>query len=284
MIAAMLDLAEIDRELELLGPPPQDWTALVERTLGPDRSPERIDALLATLGVAPEPLPVEPAPPRRPSSHPPRALGRHARWTPRLSSVPKSDPRPAPSSRSTLIGQPSLPPATTSSAPTEAQPSDVSRDTTRDTSPDMWGDRTAPQAVLAEPFPLAEQTLSQRASVAESDAPELGYGEDEDVTEPAVVAHFTTSGTPVATAVPAVDAHSTETGPETAAERRVHIEALLDQDLDPRDFPSVPPTSSPASAPVHATDRATNEDEFELLVEEEEILELDDVDLVEDES
>jgi hypothetical protein len=276
MIATMLDLAEIDRELEQLGKPPDDWAALVARVLGPDRSPERIDALLATLGVGAavvsEPAYVEPAPARRPSSHPPRALGRHARWTPRSGALAPSALRPGSSARATLIGQPSAPP----SAPSGERPAEVEgSELSRDTSPDVWSDRSAQQAAIVEPYPLA---VSERVAVAESDAPELGYDENDDVTEPAVVAHFTMSGSPVAQPVRPIDARATGTDPETAAQRRVKIEALLDQDLDPRDFPSTPPRSSPASAAVPAT----AEDEFELMVDEEEILELDDVDLVEE--
>jgi hypothetical protein len=281
MIATMLDLAEIDRELEQLGKPPSDWAALIERVLGPDRSPERIDALLATLGVgAPmviEPAYVSPAPARRPSSHPPRALGRHARWTPRSSSLSPSVLRPGASVRDTLVGQPAAP-GPSSEPPPEPQASEASRDT----SPDAVSDRAAQEAATVEPFPLA---LSQRASVpdvAESDTPETSYSEndDDDVTEPAVVAHFTSSGSPVGWGEPAPTAppRSSEIAAETEAERRVKMEALLDQDLDPRDFPSTPPRSFPAIAAKPAKE----EDEFELLVEEEEILELDDVDLVED--
>jgi hypothetical protein len=284
MIATMLDLAEIDRQLEQLGKPPDDLAALVERVLGPDRSPERIEALLATLGVgatmASEPTYVEPAPApaRRPSSHPPRALGRHARWTPRSSTMSMNALRPGASVRDTLVGQPSAaPPAPSGQRPAEPQASALARDTSRDTSPDTWADRAAQQAEIVEPFPLA---VSQRAEVAESDAPEPDYDENDDVTEPAVVAHFTSSGSPVGWGAPMPSAapRSSESAAEAEAERRVHMEALLDQDLEPRDFPSTPPKPNRASTAMPATE----EDEFELLVEEEEILELDDVDLVED--
>ena len=223
MIAKMLDLAEIDRQLEQLGKTPEDCAPLLDHALGANRSLERIDALLATL--AQSVLLQSPAPKRRPSSHPPRAMGRHARWTPPPGGVaPRAK---SGSARDTLVGPPTSHPP----APTDSLPAPLPRDE-------------------------AELVLSDAGYEGE---PELSFAD-------AVEGSELEAETRVA---PADDA---ETG------RRPSMEALLDQHLDPDDFPKTPPP--PAASEDEAT--AADEDDFELLIEDEEILEVEDDDVVDD--
>jgi hypothetical protein len=124
MIARMLDLAEIDRQLAELGTPSESPASLVERNLGTDRSLERIDAMLATLAENTAPIEAAPARARVPSE-PPRALARHARWAPKKEAS-DAGARPA-NARDTLIGPVATSPEPLVTAAPVAEPNELTQ-------------------------------------------------------------------------------------------------------------------------------------------------------------
>lgn len=210
----MLDLTQIDLQLEQLGRAPDDVQALLERSLGADRSRARVEALLATLAEGgPEPVSEdESPPPRRPSSHPPRALGRHARWAPPpQAAVPK-----VPSVRDTLIG-PTVEPEHAAAKPAEpaqmAAPSHESADAAA-FRPDDAGD----------------------SSGNDDTQPSYSHEAHEAMDEAAAGAQQSAQAAPI--------------DPETAArEHRSQMKKLLEQDLDPNDFQREPnPPESQSAA------------------------------------
>jgi hypothetical protein len=150
--------------------------ALLERTLGADRSRERIDALLARLA---EDVDAEPQPPRRPSSHPPPRVGRHVRWAP-----PPQAPVPkVPSVRDTLIGPTVVPeqPAakddaeSASGATTQREMLAAAPSTQTDASDAFSGDDTQPSyshapmndALAGLAAPVHEEPIDQEAAAKE---------------------------------------------------------------------------------------------------------------------
>ena len=276
----MADFADIDQQLAALGAAPEkDASALLERVLGTDRSRARLDELLAELSQAWTPAPVPPPPRRRPSSHPPRALGRHHVRFDEMSAA-RTGTRPA-GKRSTLIGLPSsAPPEPSGRVPAsfgahaggigaERAGTDAARfapeaDTDLHSlapQPESWSfPDTNPGAELAR----APAATPSSAGDADSDRhPSI---------RPPSAAGFGAPPSVAAAAAPDPEQTALDERERKRESQRV-MRALLEQDLDPKDF---------ADPPVPA--EAAADDELELVVEEEEeeILELDDIELLED--
>jgi hypothetical protein len=251
MIASMLDLADIDRQLEQLGQP-QESALLLDSNLGTDRSLERLDAELRALAEGAESA--QPAQARagapQASSAASRGLRRHSSWRP---------PPPAStaqieqlSARDTLRGipNPALPLASAPAAASSAEYAESEADTT---------ERELPLSAARDE---AEPRLSLSGEYEDAKEPELSFTEAQERTE-------------LASETASVASERAPSAPP--GEPRPSMKALLERDLDPHDFPKTPPPPAPDAA--GAATPAT-EDDFELLIEDDEILEIEDDDVV----
>lgn len=70
-----------------------------------------------------------------------------------------------------------------------------------------------------------------------------------------------------------------QTDPQPAASPRARMRSLLDEELDPSEFPQTIPPPAPAAEEPEAARGDQTEDGFELLVDDEDILEIEDDDL-----
>jgi len=278
------DLADIDRTLGELGQASSDVKGLLQRALGAERTLARLDALLGDLAPGEQPGP--------PSEPPPKRFGRHARWakpaakvdararkpeperkpeparvpeparaqepTPEHESVPPAAlaPQPGrkPGQRSTLVGIPSnlpLPMRSEQQQPALAPDEPELSMSSEDTDPEL---ELAPAAEPEEntetgSWQRPEQNLSA-ARVLGFDEPRQSPAEDSDEVTRIAVA------------------------PDGENETTRHMRSLLDQQLDPNDFPDQS-SEHPQAAGTQAED---SEDDFELLIEDDEILEIEELD------
>lgn len=283
----MADFADIDQQLAALGAAPEDARALLERVLGSDRSRERLDGLLAELSQAWTPAPVPPPPRRRPSSHPPRALGRHhVRFDPM--SAARLGTRPS-GKRSTLIGLPSSAPPEPSgigaanfgahaggrgAEQSGAGAARVAAEADTDLhslapQPESWSiPDTDPGAELAPERGFS--AASSASSEAFDRAADADSVRDSSIRPPSPAGIETPPG--ASEAAPDPEQAALDERERKRESQRV-MRALLEQDLDPKDF---------ADPPAPAEAAADNDLEVVVEEEEEEILELDDIELLED--
>lgn len=268
MIAPMRDLQQVDRELAELGRPPSDVRLLLGRVLGEDRSLARLEQLLGELETA-APL-AAPEPPRRHSSWPPRPSVGPRRIAEVKPPVSQSPPAPRPVPHDTIVDGPSspigLPDAEEHGLEAEAAAliSDLHP-------PQEAAGASADEAAASEPARAPGEGLAFSALFDFSEPP-----------PPRV-----SSAPAPAPEAPSADGPRSEE--QETGERPASMRALLDQDLDPNDFPAVPaprqaepepaprqsePEPAPAPAPARAQSQPVEvEDEFELLVDDE-IIEL----------
>jgi hypothetical protein len=285
------DFADTDRQLEQLGKLPSDVANLLTRALGPDRSLAQLDAVLAEMaeGAPQAASPVRAGIParrsRRSSSRVPAAAGRRSEPAPTDGSKPKGS-----ATRSTLIGLPSsMPPQTpvTNSPELEAETAALLG------APDpqvLAQDLGEPEVLLRSEAAQAEPELSFTEPLDEEDerAPQGSVDSDTGPwqlptesapsVEPLVNAAAFADPTERASENEAVTALSRSAPPPSPSElgrERARTEALLDQDLDPADFPARP--TSPDGVDADEELEAADEDDFELLIDDEEILEIEEL-------
>ncbi len=266
------DLVATDRQLEELGQEPSDVAALLGRCLGDDRSLQRLDGLLEQLGQG--------GPGR---SEPPRASVR-AGIPARKSRRPRSRPpatRSSPSgkgksARDTLVGVPPQPALQPPEAAPEAQAAEL-----------------APRRP-SQPFELQTgDTGEPEPTPEEAGEPELSWSEQEAAAEePTEVAasgnapseqggeSWQGADARGGAELEEVTGRSSWVPPAAEPERDPgRAESLLDQDLDPADFP---PDEAGADEPTRVEPEVleiedADEDDFELLIDDEEILEIEDL-------
>ncbi|MFI5308548.1 MAG: hypothetical protein ACHQ53_14410 [Polyangiales bacterium] len=263
----MRDLADIDRTLGELGQPTDDVKGLLERALGANRSLDRLDAMLGELapGMAP-PTPARPV-----------VSGRHARWSrpaaargverSRRASEPVRDAAAAAtaesepagkekSSRATLVGIPSRPPVPVAADEPVRDEPELSLQP-EDTDPEIeLSAQDAPDAAETDTDTGSWQRPEQSASAAQIlgfDAPEQSGSADAD----------------------AVTRISTPPEAEESTTTRFDARALLDRQLDPEDFANEGAAQEPEAAAAEASDES---DDFELLIDDDEILEIEELD------
>jgi hypothetical protein len=253
----MVDFAEIDRQLAALGKVPQDLAALIARELGEHAARERRDELLAELSAgtfvpeqrAPVPLPSRPAPARD------SALERAVIAPP--APVPNMDTAPE-----LQAAAPAL-----TDAPEEGDEPELSfsQQTASEEPGGYFRDAVESEPVRGSSLPSARRSWSWPGSSRESSRPPRPSWPPTGVSKSSPAEHEApTALTPMAEL------------PPVAAER-AELDALLEQDLDPSDFPRTEPPPSTLAAEQAAAPES--EDDFEMLIEDDEIIELDDNEL-----
>jgi hypothetical protein len=305
-----MELDDIDRQLEALDRSKVDVSALLDRVLGKDRSLAKLDEMLAALGEVPPgmlrprvpsafPPRRSPLPPRIVSGAPFSPLGQVAAsspWPPRpapaaitpeqatapagpeawpsplhaapaAQPVPAARPSPFPDAEAATDAMPviaSIPPLprikdTLVDTPLAPLPPIMSSDDDLDAeTAALLGDPSMPSAVPLPFGPSVETSVSVAPAPTQADTPA-----------------DTPADTEASTDVP------TRVGPrpeeiEAAAQvdqeraRRDSVRALLDQEIDPNDFPSERPP------------KPSGDDDVEMLLEDDEILEIEDDELLED--
>lgn len=299
-------LEEIDRQLEALGKPMAQLSAAIERVLGQDRSLARIDEILSGLGEVPpgmlKPRVTSSLPPRRGSTRPGSARSTLVSMTP----APEAAPAPAPaSSWPPRAGRSSLPPrivtpipSLSSPVPSVAAPSpwpprpapEPASEAVSEAAPE-----SAPEVAALPRMPRITDTL---VDTPLAPLPPVAPSEEDLDAETAALL----GGNSMPSAVPLPFGPSVETGlsagetgpsgetptrvgpppgeieaaaealqaAQEARERRDNVRALLDQEIDPSDFPSQRPPKA-------------EDDGVEMLLEDDEILEIEDDELLEDE-
>jgi hypothetical protein len=265
MIAAMPDFERIDRELAAIGRVPEAVQPLLDQYGQRDRSLENVDQVLTALKDGREPT-SSPPEPERPSFLP---LG----WD----ADRKSDPgEPAPVVMSERLEREEI--TVTSGAPEEMEP----RSNGIGSATDAEIDAASEPPPAPDDEPIDTQEASPPPPPDDPPAP---------VPEP--VAEV--SSAPLAAAqAEDVDALAEPKNPQHRPSRppRADLQALLDAELDPREFPSTTPppprmshSSMPAvsmppplptmSHPPAADEAAAQDGDFELLVDDDDILEID---------
>ena len=250
MIGGCRDLAEIDRTLEQLGKVPEDVGALIARVLGAIRSPEALESALQALGRR-----------VRGDCHAATLGAAHRHAAARRTCAPRAERTAALSSHDTMEQwqTDSLPAAPTAAALYSA------------TEDSLGAPEPAPMFTFSG-TPLAG------AGVPMDDAP-----------EPAPMFTFS-AGTPLAGAGVDFDDEpelslgaGSDAPPAQEDAPGLSTRELLDRELDPREFPSRPPLPRQTPAPAAAA-TPVEEDDFEMLIEDEEILEIQEDDVETDES
>jgi hypothetical protein len=254
----MVDLAEIDRQLAALGKVPQDLAALIARELGDGASPERRDAWLSEQGAGSF-QPLQASAPERHSSRPSPI---RETWDRPITAPPPNQPE-ADAPRSLDPGSMhAVPPPAFTEPPDENDEPELS-----------FSEQAAAEEaggyyrdVIESDPPHSSQPAPRRSwswpgSGRDSSRPPRPSWPPEGVRKSSAAEHeAATALTPMAELPP-------------AATERAELDALLDQDLDPNDFPRTePPPAEQAAA-------AESEDDFEMLIEDDEIIELDDNEL-----
>lgn len=290
-----MELDDIDRQLEAFDTSKVDVSALLERVLGEDRSLAKLDEMLAALGEVPPgmlrprvpswfPPRRSPLPPRIVSGAPFSPLGQVAApsaWPPlpALTSMtpqqaatpaaPEAWPSPLPASHASPSPRPS--PFPDAEAATDAMPVIASipplpriKDTLVDTP-------LAPlPPIMTSDDDLDAETAALLGDPRMPSAVPLPFGPSVE-TSASVASAPTDGSTDVPTRVgpkPAEIEAAAHADEERA--RRDNVRALLDQEIDPNDFPSErPPTPQ-------------EDDGVEMLLEDDEILEIEDDELLED--
>jgi hypothetical protein len=263
MIAVMPDFARIDRELAAIGTVPEAVQPLLDEYGQRDRSLENVDHVLEALREG-----------RAPTSSPPDTIERPSFLPLGWDSGRKSEPgvEPAP--------------------PLQLQPEDITVNTGV---PEAMIDET-PVAIAADAS--ASPAATANDAVLSDGAPLNGHVDTQQSSPPPPAAEPASE--------PAAEVEATEPEPEPSSEfpspiehrvsrssrpPRPDLQALLDAELDPREFPSTAPpppraatrSSVPAAItsplPPPRTSLPAGEpgaDELELLVDDDDILEIED--------
>jgi hypothetical protein len=236
MMEAMRDLDAIDRQLNELGQPPGDRSALLARVLGADRSRKRLEELLASIGA----------------------------------DAPAVTPAPSPA----LASAPGLAPASAAVSPSDSPPA------SRDDDPDTE-EADPPAAALADglshdmfvgrpPAPPdddePELSLSAAPSEPPSETPSATPSAHDDRARFAAMFDFTSPPPP---------RESLDDAPApTSAQGETYAFDEPQPDEEPTRRRSVPAPPEPIAAADDDSD--AEEADFELLVEDEDIIEIDD--------
>lgn len=266
MIAVMSDLERIDRELAALGKPPEAVQPLLDEYGQRDRSLENVDVVLAALREG-----------RDPASSPPGAVIERPSFLPLgWDAERKSDPgmEPAPTFAAAAVPVEREEITVTSGLPEEME----------------LGSHTDSEPAAAAPAPVA-------AAPSFDEPEERPEPVDTQESFPPPPPDDPPAPTPArieaTVQAPAVD----DLGEPKPARResrppRPDIQALLDTELDPREFPStnpppnisrssLPPTSLPPlprsslTPGVAPSPPAAQDADFELLVDDDDIMEID---------
>jgi hypothetical protein len=285
MIASMRDLDAVDQQLRALGEPPAGRASLLARVLGEDRSLARLEQLLEQLGAsAPRSAPPPAAADVLAAAHVAAAGGTAGQVAgdPQSSDVDLDDRQTDPDDRRT---------EDMLAAEAAAMMVALSRDTLPDRSPQLDGlasgdeppaagdeDEEGPEMSLeAAPsgVPSAEQDAP--VPVVTADGERGGFAAMFDFTQPPPARDAeATDVTPSPWAVaPELDAAASSGGaaPESAREARADEEPTGRRTMPPD------PAAEPATAAAADDDSDAEEADFELLVEDEEIMEIDDEEL-----
>jgi hypothetical protein len=275
MIAAMPDFERIDRELAAIGRVPEAVQPLLDQYGQRDRSLENVDQVLTALKDGRESI-SSPPEPERPSFLP---LG----WDADRKSEPGGEAAPV-----ALLEREEI--TVTSGAPEEMEPRSNGIGSATDAEIDA----------ASEPPPAPDEAPIDTQEASPPPPPD-----DPPASVPEPVAELASE--PLAAAqADDVDALAEPKNPQHRPSRppRADLQALLDAELDPREFPSttpppprmsrssLPPTSlPPTSVPQHslppplpstslpplagASAPAAQDGDFELLVDDDDILEID---------
>ncbi|MDH5676600.1 MAG: hypothetical protein OEZ06_31070 [Myxococcales bacterium] len=295
----MADLAEIDRQLDALGAVPGNIEELVARYGEADLSAQRIDGLLDDLAAGVKVALPSPAPARAPGAPGMPARSRTGRVAPPVAPAPKA-PAPAPiSPPAAAVPSPPAAPFNPSPMPA-AQPSPFP---VRGAEPVALPSLTAP----AVPKLVDEDERMEIATSAPSAVgPDAGDAGADDgglagLLEPSIIPSELPEAEEVgddeATLAAAPEPDDPEatlqmTADTLADDVTTAVDQLLEQDLDPSDFPQTP-AADPPEPMAAAGDRDGDEDaggagdsELEILVDEDDIIEIDedfdDFELLED--
>ncbi len=248
----MTDLADIDQQLEALGPQPDDIEELLARYGEDDLGGDHIDSLLDSLSQGVEPPEVE-------------ALG------------VEREPPPAPKAgesaptRDTMVDHPSEPVAIEDdfkAAPAVDALFSSAPDGEADEEDDVevsfeGGDGDVDAADLEAATDGLFDTLEDAEPVV--GAPEAPETRAAELEEPGKDEPPRRSSLPPARK-------------EISDERRSDLKALLREEIDPSDFPQTRTSQPPpavAVPPAAAAPAADDDDDFELLVDEDDIEEID---------
>jgi len=264
MIAAMPDFERIDRELAAIGRVPEAVQPLLDQYGQRDRSLENVDQVLSALKDGREPT-SSPPEPERPSFLP---LG----WDADRKSEPGGEPAPAIISERLEREEITV----TSGVPEEMEPRSNGIGSATDAEIDA----------ASEPPPAPDE-----APIDTQEASPPPPAEDPPVPAPVPVPDLTSQ--PLAAAqADEVDALAEPKHPHRPSRPpRADLQALLDAELDPREFPStnpppprmtrslpavsMPPPLPAMSHPPAAGAPAAQDGDFELLVDDDDILEVD---------
>jgi hypothetical protein len=252
MIAVMPDFARIDRELAAIGRVPEAVQPLLDEYGQRDRSLENVDQVLEALREG-----------RAPSSSPPDKIERPSFLPLGWDSGRKSDPgvEPAP--------------------PLQLEREDITENT------------GVPEAMIDEtPVAIAADASSKSVAVANEDvlsddASLNGHVDTQQSSPPPPAAEVEESAPEPESEAPPPIEHRVS---RSSRPPRPDLQALLDAELDPREFPSTappPPRTSRSSMPAAITSPLPPPrtslpagepaaDELELLVDDDDILEIDD--------
>lgn len=285
----MTELADIDRQLDELGPVPEDLAELLARYGEDDRSEQHLDSLLSSLGqgvedAAVEALGVESVP--APAAPPPEPDGGDGdREGDGAAVAQAAEPAPAASdfaiARDTDVDRPATP------LEAEAAPADeVDEDLQAAPELDALFDAAPAGAAVPQHAEDEDDVEMSFDDAGDLDA-ELGAATDglfdtlEDAEPVSSVPEAETDlGDPELTEDPDT---ALSAAPDTEA-RKSDLKALLREEMDPSDFPQTPssaPPAPPALADDGAAADAAGDDDFELLVDEDDIeeIEIDDDEL-----
>jgi len=265
MIASMRDLEAVDQQLRALGEPPADRSGLLARVLGEDRSLARLEQLLEQLGAG---APRSAAPPAAAAvlaaAHAAASGGTAGQVAgdPQSSDIDFDDRQTDPDDRRT---------EDMLAAEAAAMMVALSRDTLPDRPPqpdEPSSDDEAPSDADEEDegSEMSLEAAPSEAPSAETDAPVPAVAANEE--RGVFAAMFDLTQPP-----PARDAEGTDVTPSPWA--------VAPADEEPTGRRTIPPdpTTAPASAAAVDDDSDAEEADFELLVEDEEIIEIDDEEL-----
>ena len=302
-------IEDIDRQLDALGSVARPLEAAelslaIERVLGSDRSLAKLDELLVGLGAPIQRMPSAPLPRR--SGLPPRfvtpaaslaspvpVVASPSAWPPRATPLPPPEPLPVLAPLPPLAPLPSLMPALDLGpvfTARQSSPPPRIMDTLEDTPLSPLPPITTGDSDLDAETAALLGDVDVRPSMPS--AVPLPFGPSVETSLSALEEVPTRVGPPpeeIEAEAAAADAAADE---QQARERRDNVRALLDQEIDPNDFPSErPPRRSnrpPAPAPLAADDAApdeqapNDEDGVEMLLDDDEILEIEDDELLEE--
>jgi hypothetical protein len=286
----MTELADIDRQLDELGPVPEDLGELLARYGEDDRSGQHLDSLLSSLGqgveepavaaLGVESVPAPAAPPPEPSAGGGGGVEAAAPAEPAVVAPAASDFAVP---RDTDVDRPA--------APLEAEPAADEMDDDFQAAPEVDALFDAPAAAAPAQQQLEEDDVEMSfedgaEAEAELEAATDGLFDTLEDAEPVSSAPEADGdlGDPELMEDPDT---AQSPAPDTEA-RKSDLKALLREEMDPSDFPQTP-SSAPPAPPAAASDGVAandDDDDFELLVDEDDIEEIeiddDELELLED--